>query len=421
MKISDIDFGTIPDEPGVYFFCGKKESEILYIGKATSLRDRVRSYFSNELFAMRGPLLVDMITKSIQVRWVTTSSVLEALLLESEYIKKHQPLYNTKEKDNKSYSVVVITREAFPRIFIEREHSIKHTPKDELPYTIDTVFGPYTSRASITEALRIIRKIFPFREGKSKGSLGERFYSQLGLLPSTTSTDAESVYASNIRNIKLFLKGKKKDVVNALEKSMKAQVRLQKFEEAARIRNQIYAIEHINDMALIKKDETLTSTVGIAGARPLRIEAYDIAHLEGRSMIGVMVVLENGFPAKNEYRTFNIRGYTKANDTGALREVLERRLKHHEWALPDLIVLDGAEPQYQVARSVLRDHGLTIPCVSIVKNDKHKPERILATPTVLRTWKEGEMLLANSEAHRYAISRHRAKERSVVPLLDKNK
>lgn len=116
----------LPDAPGVYFF--KYGKEVLYIGKATSIADRVKSYFATDLIGTRGPLLVDMVFQSDKLDWQTTDSVLEALLLEAELIRKHQPKYNTKEKDDKSFNCVVITDEDYPRVLIIRKKILTLSP-----------------------------------------------------------------------------------------------------------------------------------------------------------------------------------------------------------------------------------------------------------------------------------------------------
>ena len=113
----------LPDKPGVYFFL--KGRNILYIGKATSLRDRTKSYFSKDLINTRGPLVADMVFKANKLDWQETDSVLEALILEAELIKKHQPYYNTREKDDKSFLSVIITSEKLPRVFTIRTRNIK--------------------------------------------------------------------------------------------------------------------------------------------------------------------------------------------------------------------------------------------------------------------------------------------------------
>src|SRR3989344_65919 len=149
MKTEDFKKFRLPDTPGIYFF--RKGSKILYIGKATSLRDRVKSYFSRDLVHARGPIIADMIFHSDKISFQKTDSVLEALILEAELIKKHKPKYNTKEKDDKSFNHVVITSEAIPKVVVIRGRNVDGPS-----------YGPFTSGAQLREALKIIRKIFPF-------------------------------------------------------------------------------------------------------------------------------------------------------------------------------------------------------------------------------------------------------------------
>ena len=130
---------NLPDAPGVYFW--KKGNETLYIGRATSLRDRVKSYFSNDLLATRGPLVADMVFKADTVDFTVTDSVLEAIILEANLIKRHQPYFNTKEKSNKSFNYVVITDEDFPCVLLERGRNLKTESLTE-KYKIKEVFGP---------------------------------------------------------------------------------------------------------------------------------------------------------------------------------------------------------------------------------------------------------------------------------------
>jgi excinuclease ABC subunit C len=173
----------LPENPGVYLF--KKGKSILYVGKATSLKDRVKSYFSKDLIATRGPLLVDMIFKADRVEFEATDSVLEALILEAHLIKKLQPKYNTKEKDNKSYNYVVITDEPFPKVLIERGKNIdfKNLKLLTLNFKLSTVYGPFPHGAILKEALQIVRRIFPFIDKQSSKKDNYEFYRQLGLTP----------------------------------------------------------------------------------------------------------------------------------------------------------------------------------------------------------------------------------------------
>lgn len=384
----------IPDKPGVYFF--KKDKKILYIGKATSLKARVKSYFGKDLIETRGPLLVDMVLKAEKIKWQETDSVLEALILESNLIKKHQPYYNTKEKDDKSFNYVCITKDKLPKIIIVRGSNIQHQ-------VFNKIYGPYPNGSQLREAIKIIRRIFPFLDEKSKNYL--EFYKQINLVPDFNDP---KIYLQNIRNIKLFFSGKKKQIFRNLKKEMKEYAKKHEFEKAGEIKRQIFALNHINDIALLKDEPKITND-------SFRIEAYDIAHMSGQNMVGVMTVLEDGEPAKNEYRKFKIKTQGRANDIGALKEMLERRLTHREWQMPDLVVMDGGKAQINAAQRVLEKSGIKASLVSVLKDERHKPKDILGDKSIARKY-EKEILLANSEAHRFAINYHK-KMRSKNFLL----
>ncbi|HYF09994.1 MAG TPA: hypothetical protein VD967_00070, partial [Candidatus Paceibacterota bacterium] len=160
------------------------------------------------------------------------------------------------------------------------------------------------------------------------------------------------------------------------------------------------ALLHIHDIALIKQDPSAEKRSGF------RMEAYDIAHLSGESMAGAMVVSIDGEFVKNYYRRFRIYGYDDAHDVGALAEVLRRRLAHEEWPLPDLIVLDGAVAQRNAAEKALKEYNLSIPIVSVVKNERHRPERIEGRAEMIKKY-EKEILALNQEVHRFAIQYHK--------------
>ncbi len=415
MKIKLIK--KIPDKPGVYFFLGppkrseggKKGKNILYIGKATSLRDRVKSYFGKDLIQTRGPILLDMVWSADRIDYQITDSVLEAIILEANLIKKYQPKYNTKEKSDKSFNYVCITKESLPKVLIVRGSNVKHR-------VFNKIYGPYTSGSQLREAIKIIRKIFPFLDDKSKNYL--EFYRQINLVPDLGD---RKLYLQNIRNIKLFFSGKKKQILKNLKKEMRSYAKMHEFEKAGEIKRQIFALQHINDVALLKQDtEASLNFSSLRTAKPnaslgkiqrsfSRIEAYDIAHMGGKNMVGVMTVVEDGEVAKHEYKKFKIRTQGGANDTGALREVLERRLKHTEWTHPNLIVVDGGVAQMNVAQNTLKAlprTDLSISVVAVVKNEKHKPKAILGNEVIVRKYKQ-QILLANSEAHRFAITYHK--------------
>lgn len=392
MKYEFLKKLKLPDRPGVYFF--KRGGDILYIGKATSLKDRVKSYFGKDLTGTRGPIISDMVFKADKVDFETTDSVLEALILEANLIKKHQPKYNTDEKDDKSFNYVCITKEVLPKVVTIRGRNLN-------PETFYKTFGPYPHGMQLREAMKIVRRIFPFLDEKSKNYL--EFYKQINLAPDLKDS---TLYKQNIKNIILFFSGRKKQIFRNLKKEMKNYAKLREFEKAGEIKRQIFALQHINDVALLKNDSPHPNPLLIKERGEFRIEAYDIAHMGGKNMSGVMVVIENSEANKNEYRKFKIRTQADANDTGALTEVLERRLKHEEWRSPDLIVVDGSTAQINAAKKVLVKTGKLIPIVSVVKDERHKPKAIMGDESFAKKYKK-EILLANSEAHRFAIAYHK--------------
>ncbi len=421
MKKSDLKKYKLLDKPGVYFF--KKGDEVLYIGKATSLRDRVKSYFSPDLIVARGPMILDMVTSANKLEWQETDSVLEALILEAELIKKHQPFYNTKEKSDKSWNYVCITGESIPRVLIVRGRNLKSTP-----WRRCTTFGPYTNSSQLKIAMKIIRRIFPYLDGESLKKNNQEFYKQINLVPTLQGGEGLKAYKKNIANLKLFFQGKKKKILNNLQKEMMQLAKRREFEKASGIKKQIFALNHINDVALIK-EENFEHSVGqkFSGEQneasvrrrkllpdKMRTEAYDISHLAGKNIVGVMVVLEDGEIAKSEYRKFIIRSQVGSNDTGALSEVLSRRLGHNEWQLPSLIVVDGGKAQVNTISKIIKIHKLKIPIVGVVKDEHHKAKAILGDEKIIQKYKN-QILLANAESHRFAIKFHR--EKSKIKLI----
>jgi excinuclease ABC subunit C len=397
---------NLPTEPGIYLF--KKNKDILYIGKATSLKDRVRSYFANDLIATRGPLIVDMVFQADNIDFIQTDSVLEALILESNLIKKHQPRYNTKEKDDRSYNYVIITKEEFPRVLIERGRVLDQI--DNTKYAIKEKFGPFTNGTQLKEALRIIRKIFPFLDDKSLKNTGYKFYKEIGLAPETQGGDAVKDYKSNIKNISLFFQGKKTDIIKNLEKDMKISAKNQEFEKAEQIKRTIFALNHIQDVALIKEENIEEKT-----GKDFRIEAYDVAHISGTNTVGVMTVVENGEVNKNEYRKFKINESVQ-NDVAGLGEMLRRRLNHEEWKFPDIIVVDGSTAQKNIAEKTLKQFGVgDIIVVAVTKDERHRPKMIAGREDIVHKY-ESEILIANGEAHRFAIKYHREKRNKSFVL-----
>ena len=429
----------IPDTPGVYFFLDKNK-KVLYIGKATSLRDRTRSYFVADIGSVRSPLIAQMVELAKYIDWRQTDSVLEALILEANLVRTHKPKYNTDLKDDKSFNYVIITKENFPQILLVRGKELEagaaktvfsaaghHGDAAKTVFAAPAhTFGPFPHGAQLKEALRIIRKIFPYRDQKcipaevqivahsTKFGVNKRpkacFNRHIGLCPGVcTGEISKKEYARIIRRIVLLFQGRKSTLLGSLERDMRQAAKVEDFDEAINLRKQIFALNHIQDVSLIK-DEYRSPSTGLGITRQGRVEAYDVAHLQGSAAVGVMTVVEDGMAHKAEYRKFNIQSAKAGDDPGALTEILSRRMGHNEWPMPRLIVVDGATAQINAAQKVLSGLGMSIPVVGVVKDEKHRPREIRGD-TGLVAGIERDILLANAEAHRFAISFHRRKLR----------
>lgn len=417
MQREDLQQFDLPDNPGVYTF-RDKDGAILYIGKATSLQSRVRSYFAPDLVETRGPRLVKMLELATAITWEETDSVLEALILEANEIKQHLPPYNVDEKDNKSFNYVVITKEVFPRVVLVRGRELFQSWEER---DILHLFGPFPHGGQLKEALKLVRDIFPYRD-KCTPCTSTRFDlvsykvepcrpcfdAQLGRCPSVCSGKiSEEEYAKTIRHIAQLFSGKKKSLLSDLEREMKGYAKNEEFEKASEAKRQIAALTHIRDVALIKATSRVSS-----GGSGMRIEGFDIAHTGGSDTVGIMVVIMDGEVSKSDVRKFRVRSVTN-NDPAALAEIVSRRLNHSEWPLPRLFVIDGGKAQVGAVERVLKEAGIEIPIVGVVKDEKHRPRSFLGESSIIKSHQR-EILLADAEAHKQAINYHRYKQRRRI-------
>ncbi len=383
-------YSKLPETPGVYIM-KDAAGKILYIGKAVNVRRRVSSYFTRPHDARIEGLVREIKT----IDFKKTDTGIEALILESELIKKHQPPFNIKEKDDKSFLYVEMTGERFPRIFLARG---KDKPNGKR-------YGPFTSASSIREALRIIRKIFPYatHPEPKKPQARACFDYQIGLCPGTCiGAISRRDYLKNIKNIELFFGGKKERIIKNLEREMKTASKALDFERAGELKRQLFALQHIQDVAVISDDKIQNPNDKFK--KTTRIEGYDISNISGASAVGSMVVFTNNEPDKKEYRKFKIKTVFQPNDFGMLQEVLERRLKNN-WPLPDLFLIDGGRGQVSAVRGILSKAGIKIPVIGIVKGPERKRNDIVGkipSFTDLQT-----LIKVRDEAHRFAITYHK--------------
>ncbi len=408
MERASLSTYDLPDCPGVYLFTqGKgRAKKILYIGKATSLRDRVRSYFDAELIATRGPRIVDMVTKADGISYEATPTVLEALVREAALIREHLPPANAMGKDDKTFLYAVITDEQIPRVLAIRGAEIDMKGKKVMAtgLKLKHIHGPFPSGYQLREGLRLIRKIFPFYDTQKPVGEGNKhlqakveFNRQIGQYPKDM---ARSEYLRSIRNVSLFLSGRVQALRAQLTKDMKAFAANEQFEEAGYTRKQLFALDHIQDVSLIKEDR--------GDDEGPRIEAYDTAHLSGTNVIGVMTVVENGVPVKKDYRTFKIQGRggkSLNDDIASLKEILSRRLGHPEWPLPKAFIIDGGKTHKKAAEDLLKEVGIGLPVIAVVKDEKHRPREVLGGRRAGVS--DADAVFANAEAHRFSITKHR--------------
>ncbi len=401
VKKQELIKAKLPDAPGVYFW-HDKEGNILYIGKATNLKDRTLSYFSKDLINTRGLKVLNMVLMADHVTWQETGSVLEALLLENVLIKKHQPIYNSKEKDNKTYTCVVITKEEYPRVLTMRvrEYEKRFVTKNSIE-KVDKVYGPFSNGTQLRDAMKIIRKMFPYRDRCEVGQVKPCFNASIKLCPGTcVGMITKEEYKNTIKNIKNLFEGKRETIKRDLEKQMSAYAKTMEFEKAAHVRNTLYALDHIKDVSLIKNEEVMDWK-----DKAFRIEAYDVAHISGGSRVGVMTVIIDGKKATDEYRKFKLDEKTN-DDYQGIRDMMKRRFAHTEWELPDLVVFDGGEGQKSAGEAALATLGLNIQTCSVVKDKSHKARDILTDYPHIKKY-EKAILLANYESHRFAINYHK--------------
>ncbi len=255
------------------------------------------------------------------------------------------------------------------------------------------------------------------------------FDSQIGRCPGVcTGAISKAEYRKIIRQLIKFFSGKKDDVVRGMRRDMKRAALAKDFELAADLRNKVESLEHINDVALIMRDDDwdlaheITPSApqhGAGGAAYVnvlgRIEAYDIANISGTSNVASMVVFENGQSNKNEYRKFRIKTVDGANDVAAMEEVMRRRLARvvdGSWPIPDLVIIDGGEGQVNRVKEVMKELGVEIPVFGIAKGFDRKQDRLVfdeSNPELRRIAESSKDILqrARDEAHRFAGTYHR--------------
>lgn len=365
---------TLPNEPGVYFH-RDAAGKIIYIGKAAILKNRVMNYFQNGYKDPKTRLLVADIADT---EWITVGSEVEALFLESEFIKRYKPKFNIDLKDDKNFIYIKISADDFPVFTYVRR------PMDDKAH----YFGPFVSSDAVRRAMRMVRKVFPYVTHANWPNRGCLQY-HLGLCPGPEEGAITAVdYRKSVRRIEMFLKGEQTKLMTSIEVDMKRAAKRQDFESAARLRDQLADLKSFGKQMIfgdteafdLSRDQALvglSERLGLAGV-PRRIEAFDISHLGGVDNVASMVVFTDGVPNRDDYRRFKMN-LTGNDDYAHMKEVITRRFgpKHAvEWPKPDLLLIDGGQPQLSAALSVLDGMGLGIPAVGLAKREEEIIRRV---------------------------------------------
>jgi excinuclease UvrABC nuclease subunit len=477
-RIMDKEFGVkkklknIPDKSGVYLFYDAKK-ELIYVGKATSLKNRVKSYFQG---TRGGRPIEKFVSEILDIKYKVTDSVLEAIILEANLIKEKKPKYNILGRDDKSWNYIVITKDDYPRVQTVRQHEFKNVrnTKTTKLRNFEHIFGPYPG-LNTKATMKLLRRMFTFSTCQNKQSKGRPcFYYQIKqCLGVCTGEISPTEYKKKvIKPLVTLLKGRKKELIKSLEVKMRKSAKEHEFEEAARLRNQVAKLQRIQDIALLNKsfvdrvgDYRLQTTdysqsVTIDRSTPgqplslrdspspstvVRIEGYDISNLGATGAVGSMVVFEHGEPKKSDYRKFKIKTVYGQSDVDCLEEVLTRRLRHATviptghpsagkgqrskvksffWPLPNVFLIDGGKPQVNRAKKVLKEFEVNLPVVGIAKGPDRKKNEIVLE---MKKYRNEEMkgfvrwvysntkllIQVRDEAHRFAIT-YQKKLRKIV-------
>ncbi len=415
----------LPKEPGVYLYKNRAR-QIIYVGKAAVLRNRVRQYFQKS--RPLDPKTEALVAEIADVDWITVETELDALFLEAELVRRYQPRYNILLRDDKST--------AYVRINYSSDHptvTITRRPLDDGA----KYFGPYFNANSVKKALHYLRRAFPY--STHTGTIPRRACLQyhLGLCPGLEENKTRLTdYRINLKKLIQYLKGERVKLLKQIEKEMNQAAKKSQFEQAAKLRNQLFALKGLTRQIVfsdrefmdISKDEGLVGLAELLGLEkpPRRIEGYDISHMSGTDTVASMVVFTNGLPHKAEYRKFKMR--IPGNDDFAhMREAISRRLSESnvkDWGLPDLFLIDGGKGQVSSALSAMQDAGFGIPMIGLAKREEEiiipvaDGFKVVALPHSSHVVKLLQRI--RDESHRFAVSYHTVlkRQRQTSSMLD---
>ena len=408
----------LPRNPGVYFH-KSKTGEIIYVGKAAVLKNRVRQYFQSKRDMDIKTLA--LVAEIDDTDWIETESEIDALFLESEMVKRYMPRFNILLRDDKSQMFIRIDMKSeWPYVCFTRNPA-----DDGAEY-----FGPYYNGYAIKKALRYLRKIFPHYVAAQKPGARPSLDSHIGLSPAPGTTSAE--YKTTLRRLIRYIQGDRKKLITELEKDMKQAAKEQDFEQAAVLRNRLQNLRELQRRIMfgdkefldISKDRALGDLAGLLALPkiPVRIEGYDISHMGGTNVVASMVVFTNGVSDRAEYRKFKTK-IEQNDDYYNMAETITRRMSEKNlksWGAPDLLLIDGGKGQLEAAIKAMEERGAQYPIVSIAKREEelliHKTRSNIDTSAIEQLAREpvegvavestGEFYIVNLHAGQMNASSH---------------
>ncbi|HET6863593.1 MAG TPA: excinuclease ABC subunit UvrC [Candidatus Saccharimonadales bacterium] len=449
-KRLEAKLAKLPKTPGVYFH---KDSagQIIYIGKAANLRNRVRQYFQKS--RVLDPKTDALVSEIANVEWTEVETEADALFLEAELIRRYQPRFNILLRDDKSLQYVRIDYKSnYPTVTM-----VRRPLDDGAEY-----FGPYINGFAVKKALRYLRRAFPYAISKPSGQKRASLYYHLGLDPGLeegrTSLDN---YRANLRKLMAYLRGGRVKLTKEIEREMRRAAKAQNFEQAARLRNQLQCLQALSRQILFSdrelqdasKDMGLVELANLLGMAqpPRRIEGFDISHMQGTDNVASMVVFTNGLPDKTSYRKFKMR-LLGNDDFAHMAETIRRRLRdenRRKWGIADLMLIDGGRGQLAAALQVRADCEQNIAMIGLAKKKEemiiHKIDslpKIDSEKLIKRAQKAGAYVNESAdfiaielppdshavkllqrirdESHRFAVSYHSIlkRGRQTASLLD---
>ena len=447
----------LPLHPGVYIF-KNPQGDVLYVGKANQLRERVRSYFAVDIGLTRNPGIEQMMREATVLEHILADSEPEALLLEARLIRRHKPRYNIALRDDKSFLLIKIEmNQEFPPVGIAREKDLEELlakKKRPQPTTnairqkVDHTeyYGPFPSAYSVRNVLKTVRHIWPFRDCSTTKF---NSFSKLGhgcIFASLHVCNAPCVhnvtpeeYRRNIDQLRKFLRGEQSSLIHDVETQMQAAADAEHFEAATILRNRLFSLKRFQYVVdTFRTARTKTEQEPFNAAEDIRVECYDISNNQGAHAVGSLIcgIISKGKVEpltsaddvkkrfrfdKTRYRKFKIQTVGGISDTEMLQEVLRRRFRRTQWALPDLIVLDGGKGQFNAVVAVRKERALEekVALGSVAKGPTRKRTDLYGTewdkfPMVTRdAWHRITENL-REEAHRFAISYYRNLHRKAV-------